>query len=688
MVFDESLLDPAPRRNNQGSKARQKRVERRVRDSSFEQLGPQLWRLSCIPSLGDNYDYYDVDLKANVCTCEGHDKGQFRRFCTHKQALKLYLAANPGVETTVVPTDKVGDPKEVLIQQTQQPQIVMEVEHSPLIPRLRYPGLMFPSWLKEFRDFQPIKIDEIFEQFEVGNRNVYLHGPTGSGKTAIAWGVHQRFAKKYPSFHSYYLSDTIHLQNQFINLFGEVGAKKIIGRRHFTPIIPVDEYEVPVTCEDCDKRGGECSYCPEVVDCPYNIAKKSAASAPVAVANYAYALNEWRSFSDFRDADLVICDEGDVLEDKLLDLKTIEITQRMRNGYGITQPRVLGSTESQIDFIRREVLVKLKAGREKVKGQGVRATRERLLIGNRMAAFKELAEDLEHSLTEEDPIHKWVLTGYEPGRGHMPRQGPLTWKPIVVKKFAHDLLWNNGKRFLIMSASLVSSDVEVDSTGFDGKYETVVAPMPFPIENREIHAFPVAQVTRKNEAAAIPKIQYALTKICSRFPTKRILIHSVSYAWRDHLLSTLKGTRRPVFTYNASEEKDEAIEEFKRTPHAILIGPSFKRGVDFKGEEAEVNIIFKAPWPSLGDARVQARAYKTGPSGRRWYAMQAIREIIQMTGRTTRDMDDKSVTFILDATVVSLMQDYRSFFPDWWLEAYTYHAPSQIDYLDRIQFHV
>lgn len=702
MDFDESLLDVAPAKKKP-SASRMKRVDRRVRETVFEKLDEETWRMSAIPGLdGGHYEYYDVNLKDDLCSCQGHSKGQYRSFCTHKQALQIYLES--GRETTLVGArpiifgEEVNGEKvqaEAISEQNQddhqeegeQGQEISEV--AILDPKIRYPSLEFPSWLKEFRDFQPEKIDEIVDLFDQGNRVVYLDGPTGAGKTLIAWGVHASMAKvRDREFHSYYLSSTKFLQQQFLDLFGELGARKIFGRRNFVPTIPNDIYGEPVTCEDCNKSGGECDYCPEVMFCPYNVAKKAAATAPVAVANYAYAFNEWRTFSEFRDADLVVCDEGDALENELLNLKTIELTWRVRQGYKITQPRVLGSTESQIQFIEHEVLPKLLAGREKVNRGGVKGQRERQMLARRISEFKKLAEDLETSLHEEEAIHKWVLTGYEPGRGSNIRQGSLTWKPIVVTQFADDLLWNNGKRFLVMSASLISSDVEAEATGYTGNYGTVVAPMPFPVENRRIYGIPVAQVTLKNEADALPKIRHALQRVCARFPGKRILVHSVSYKWRDNLIGTLRATGRPVYTYNASEEKDSVVETFKRTPCAILIGPSFTRGIDFKGSEAEVNIIFKAPWPSLGDKRIQARAYSTGPGGRRWYASQAIREIIQMTGRTTRDMDDKSVTIILDASVISLMQDYSSFWPQWFKDAYSYHAPSQINYLDRINFNI
>ena len=680
MDFDEAMLDVAPAKKGY-SASRMKRVEKRLRESTFDQIAENTWRLSAVDSLdGGHYEYYDVNLADDICSCQGHSKGEYRSFCTHKQALQMYLEQD----------DKTTFARPEPISFDEPPKPPVEVSREVLLaPKVVYPDLSWPSWLKEFRDFQPEKIDEIVELFEQGHKVVYLDGPTGAGKTLIAWGVHVKMAQtRQHEFHSYYLSSTKFLQQQFLDLFGEMGARKIFGRKNFVPTISSDNYGEPVTCEDCNKSGGECDYCPEVNYCPYNVAKKAAASAPVAIANYAYAFNEWRTFSEFRDADLVICDEGDVLENELLNLKTIELSWRVRQGYHITQPRVLNNTESQISFIEQEVIPKLLLGRSNVNRGGVKGQRERQMLARRIGEFKGLAEDLEISLYEEEALHKWILTGYEPGRGKNIRQGSLTWKPLSVARHADDLLWNNGKRFLVMSASLISSDVEAESTGYGGSYGTVVAPSPFPVENRKIYGLPVARVTLKNELDAIPKIRHALTRICERFPGKRILVHSVSYKWRDNLIGTLRATDRPVYTYNASEEKDSVIETFKTTPGAVLIGPSFGRGSDFKDDEAEINIIFKCPWPSLGDKRIQMRAYNTGQSGKRWYAAQAVREIIQMSGRTTRHVTDKSVTFLLDASIISLLQDYPGFWPEWWKESYQYVAPTQIDHLDRISFNV
>ena len=53
----------------------------------------------------------------------------------------------------------------------------------------------------------------------------------------------------------------------------------------------------------------------------------------------------------------------------------------------------------------------------------------------------------------------WVYTGYN--------DGDVQFKPVKVDRFAQDYLWRHGKRFLLMSATIISSDEMADSLGLN-----------------------------------------------------------------------------------------------------------------------------------------------------------------------------------------------------------------------------
>jgi Rad3-related DNA helicase len=192
--------------------------------------------------------------------------------------------------------------------------------------------------------------------------------------------------------------------------------------------------------------------------------------------------------------------------------------------------------------------------------------------------------------------------------------------------------------------------------------------MTFPVENRRVHAIPVATMTAKEKETAWPKMAEAVLRIQELHPDDKILVHTVSYDLAKYLAREARGKGRQVYTYAASQFRDSQVEAFKREDRpAIMFAPSLDRGFDFKGDEARVVIVAKVPFPYLGDRQVAARLNTRG--GQNWYRVQAIRTLIQMTGRGVRSADDWCVTYALDGSLYKLLKDGRHLFPKWWREA-------------------
>jgi Rad3-related DNA helicase len=120
-------------------------------------------------------------------------------------------------------------------------------------------------------------------------------------------------------------------------------------------------------------------------------------------------------------------------------------------------------------------------------------------------------------------------------------------------------------------------------------------------------------------------------------------------------------------TYRNAGEREATLERFLTTPDAVLLAPSFERGVDLPEEACEIIIIAKVPYPYLGDKQIAAKLYSKG--GKTWYAVQTIRAIVQMCGRGMRSTDDWCDTYILDAQFKKLWRDHGRLFPQWFREA-------------------
>jgi Rad3-related DNA helicase len=528
------------------------------------------------------------------------------------------------------------------------------------------PGSL-PSWVSTLRPLQIDAVDEIAEAFEDVDV-VFYEGPTGAGKSLVAQQVANRLGIR-----GVIASADKMLQRQYLEDFEEVGARTIMGRANYTPQIPTvyDEAtfkDVDVTCGDCDYSGGLCTYCPEVDLCNYRTAKQKALDSPLAVVNYAYLLGEANSaYPQFSGQQLIICDECDVLEEILLGQAEVSYSQRLRRDLKLGQPSKLGDEtgDTWLEWLKETVMPALdgEVDRLKFAKRSIERSRRLKFLKGKLADTDVLIETMQ----DGDDLN-WVLSGYKQDRNKKLKDGPMIFKPIRVGQYGHRLLWRHSHKFLLMSATIVSSEELADTLGYQREYATVVSPMPFDIERREVHYVPVAAVTRNTKEEALPKIVAAVLAVLDQWPGERAIIHTVSYELTEMVRASIVGaTERKVFTYKDTSEKDNIIRQFTQTESGVLVGPSIGRGTDFKGNKARINIICKVPYLSLADAQVKARLYAKG--GQLWYSTKAIREIVQASGRTTRSEDDWGVTYIFDSSFGRLLKENRHLMPGWFEEA-------------------
>lgn len=192
----------------------------------------------------------------------------------------------------------------------------------------------------------------------------------------------------------------------------------------------------------------------------------------------------------------------------------------------------------------------------------------------------------------------------------------------------------------------------------------------FPVENRPVFIEDVASVTNKTKNEAWPAITQALGHLIDDNPGVRILVHTVSYQLtkfiHDNIVHDTRDTTS-IMSYRNAQDRERVLEEFLEVDDAVLLAPSFERGIDLPEEDCQVIVIAKVPFPYLGDKQIGARL--RGQGGQNWYAVQTIRAIVQMTGRGMRSTEDWCDTVILDSQFKRLYRDNKRLFPRWWRDA-------------------
>lgn len=499
-----------------------------------------------------------------------------------------------------------------------------------------------PSWVREVRPHQLAAVDEVMDAFAGGASVVFLDAPTGSGKTLLGELVRRELNDP-----ALYVCSSLTLQDQIAADFPY--ARVIKGRSNY----PVAEPEYAHrTCADCTAPA--CAYCPSVKVCPYVVAKKAARDADLAVLNTTYALYEMnRGKGHFAGRELVIADECDLLESELMRYVELRLTRRLFAELDVEPPKPGAHYKTIQALLLDRFLPAL--NRELAKYMNVEATDatvERLQVLTRAHAS---VRSTVKALTDGN----WVRDSND--------DGGLVMKPISVAKYGKSLLWSHGKRWLCMSATVISPDQMADDLGLELPWEVVTVPMTFPVANRPIIASPVADMSRKGGIEDEDALIDALEAIRALHPDERILVHTVSYNLTKLVVAGLKLRGVATFSYSNTRERAKALRDYRKSRAGMLCAPSLDRGVDFSGDECRVIVVCKVPFPYLGDPQVNGRLHSAG--GERWYAAQTVRTLVQMTGRGVRSADDHATSYIIDRNFLRVLREHKAMFPSWWRDA-------------------
>jgi Rad3-related DNA helicase len=516
-----------------------------------------------------------------------------------------------------------------------------------------------PTWVTSIRPHQQAAVDEIMEHYHAGVKAVFLDGPTGTGKTLIGEMVRRRQPELDQPNRGLYVCSDKQLQDQFLGDFPY--AKVLKGRANY----PTLDGGPEVTADDCtSSAGSRCMWCSERAECPYQVAKRAAVEAELAVLNTSYLLTEANlpsGVAQFSRQPFVIADEADTLEHQLLSHIGFELGYyyakelnllRSIPKKGAHKPTI---AKWLVDAADR-VVPYIRARGDRLEPKQRRRWRQFEQSCRATAVELQLDRD-----SEQDDAGKWIRD-YD--------TKTLKLVPVTVTRYGPKKLWRHGRRWLLMSATLISPDQLAEDLGLPFEYETVTVPMTFPVENRPVYMAGIANIRYGCDEGEYVKLADAVAKVCERHPGERVLVHTVSYNLNRRLRELLvtRVTNRRVVTYEQAREKVDAIELYRRTPGAVLLAPSASRGVDLKDDDCRVVVIAKAPFPSLGDKRVSARHHL--PGGGAWYLVQTVRDVVQMTGRGMRHEDDWCASYILDSNyVTNVWQRGKHLHPRWWRDA-------------------
>lgn len=226
-------------------------------------------------------------------------------------------------------------------------------------------------------------------------------------------------------------------------------------------------------------------------------------------------------------------------------------------------------------------------------------------------------------------------------------------KPIFVGDMFNKLI--NAEFNLLMSATLSEQYARRTMT-LENATHIRLAPS-FPREHKRVIFYKPQNLNYTT--LQTQKTQDELRRACveiARHHTargERGIVLAPSFILTEGISQALEAARvdTRLFEHRRGDKLAETLDRFRRHEGpAVLLTPSGFEGLDLAGDMSRYQIILKAPFGSLGEARMK----KILASWPDIYSLMATMKLVQGAGRSVRSPDDYATTYMLDSNIQRL----------------------------------
>ena len=482
-------------------------------------------------------------------------------------------------------------------------------------------------------------ISEIIDAISRGYKYIVLEAGTGTGKSAIA----ATLSSIYDS--SYILTVTKQLQDQYLEDFTNLCLVK--GRGNFRC-----RMDLTIPCDEgkCIAGGQSCEN--PKTDCDYYIQKHRALNSNTVISNYHYMFLELNYVGDFKKRQLLICDEAHNLENVIMSQLKLEFSLSDLSNYlklditdGMLYELENGDYDVWLMFIH-EVREKYLTELERIKDvQKPQLTEKIAFIKREISDCNRFIENIAY-----DP-YSWVFD-------YNPDYEILEFTPLKVDNYAKNTLLEYGEVCIFMSATILDWKFFSKCLGIrEDEIYAIRRKSPFNLKRNPVISVGEYNLSRKFINENAPKTVEVIKSILEKHKDDKGIIHTVSTSCKDFLIDNLKDPR--LMEHNTQNRADQ-LEKFKSSKEPlVLVSPSMNEGVDLPGDLCRFQIIYKLPYPDLGDRQIMMRAN----ADEEWYDYKTSLALVQTYGRGMRFEDDRCVTYFIDSRISEYVANDR-FLPD------------------------
>ncbi len=452
-------------------------------------------------------------------------------------------------------------------------------------------------------------LPESWDNFQI----IVITVPVAGGKSLIARTIAEAVSKER-NLTTAKCTPTVILQDQYQQEFPELPVLKGMDRYKCKNI----DYS---TCHD--RYTTEENYC---ASCPYRQDRVDCMESPIGVFNLYSYLFLRSNDSDLEDTkDIIILDEAQSVIGQLRDLYTLKFWSHKDNYPKNMQTHgdVIIWLESQVNLYKSQ-LSEMKSRKEKELLYKLTDKVETLIEG-----MKSTPGDFYYEYKKE--YYRGVL------------KDALIITPFTMKGLVYKL--GKAKKLVLMSATINNFDLEELGLS-DKRVKYIEAESEIPVQNRPILFLPAYKASYKTKGQYEKVLANTIKKLLKKHAGKG-LIH-LTYDMIDSLKELLHD--EPRLMWHTKTTKEARYREFKSSKDGVLMAAGMAEGIDLAGTEYEWQVITKVIFPSLADGLVKRQKENNS----KWYIWQAVKTLIQQSGRICRTPTDYGVTYILDSNFIML----------------------------------
>lgn len=516
-----------------------------------------------------------------------------------------------------------------------------------------------------------VMLDAIEALFEDGKDCFTVSAPTGFGKSPVCYtlgyavGLLQRVSaedrplaeaaekafsrvsEKSSSELAYYVTPQNILLDQLDEDFGGMDTFGMVkGRSHYP----------------CPESAGSCSDGPcrfdDDMDCSsYAAARDEALESAVTNTNFSMFMVHPK----ITQRECLVVDECHMMPEYVLGQVEVDLREdRLEDDWELPE---YDEFEEYVDWMRpkvHELARKLEELNMVLQQQSQRGSPERELVikYDRLERLKSKMDRLVADwASEEEP---WVVqhdTIWDDRKNAEVEK--VNFRPITPYRFMDGLVFDKGQKVILSSAT----PPEPEILGLEPENVLMKeVESPFPVENRPCYIDTVGKLSKSNRKENIDKLIGMIHKVSAG----NTIIHAHTYGFAEEIadrLGAIEGDGNVML--QSADDREGSLRAWENSDAQFFVSVNMYDGVDLEGDLARTNIVCVCPFPYLGDPQVQKRKEVEGDKFFNWRTAMRIQ---QAYGRTTRNPEDWSNTYIVDSNFHWFYDYNQDLFFDWFKE--------------------